>query len=166
MAKALLGPIVQQLRGKQGDVVWCYGKTGAYTRALFTPPNPQTQQQQNWRQALGYAWAQWNSTLSEQQRTAWNAAAIHINPHNLTAQPITLSGQQLYVKRSTQLNAASEYPILTPQPNNPPPDPGPLSAVGLSGTPALILTPTTPTTRRLHRTDLRNKNAVTRQKRI
>lgn len=144
MAKALLGPLVQQLRGKQGNVVFCYGHTGAYTRALITPPNPQTAQQQNWRSYIGNAWTQWGATLTDAQRLAWNKAAANFKPRNKTANAIQVTGQQMYVKQFAQLSAGYELPLTDPAPSQTPPDPGTLTAYADSGANLVTLTPANP----------------------
>ena len=144
MAKALLGPMVTDLRGKQGDVVFCRGLTGPYTRALFTPPNPQTDQQQQWRGWMGSAWESWYGEIEQSDRDAWNAAARAFARTNKVGNKIKVSGQQYMIKFF--MNAASAWnpiPSAPTQPN-PPPDPGQLSAFADSGLGLLTVTPTNP----------------------
>jgi len=81
MAKAELGIILQDLRGKAGNAVFQKGKDGIVVRPRVSGSNPNTPAQQAVRAAFTKAAKQWG-TFTANQVAGWNNYALTVNHSN------------------------------------------------------------------------------------
>lgn len=95
------GSIVTAASGKMGGIVASHNSGGQYFRQFVVPTDPASTQQQQRRVTFGNGSNRWSSTLTEAERNAWNAIAATITAVNALGDPITLSGQQAYVRAYT-----------------------------------------------------------------
>src|ERR1035438_7378754 len=90
--------------GKRGLNVSQGGRYGQISRAFVVPANPRTASQLDVRRAFGSTAARWR-TLTEEQRTAWRAAAKTKNTVPRLGQSGPLTGSQLFTKINCTLAA-------------------------------------------------------------
>lgn len=81
MAKAELGILLQDLRGKAGNVVFQGSRDGLVVRPRVKGTNPDTPAQQAVRENFSHAGALWR-TFTKQQVQAWRNYAAHVTKHN------------------------------------------------------------------------------------
>jgi len=81
MAKAELGILLQDLRGKAGNVVFQGSRDGLVVRPRVKGTNPNTPAQQAVRDNFSHAGANWRS-FTAQQVQAWSNYAKNITKHN------------------------------------------------------------------------------------
>ena len=113
MAKIQFGMMMTDARGKLGGQVFSKNRAGAYIRSKVTPSNPQTLDQQANRALLGSTSRGWSS-LSEANRTAWNAAVVNWPMKTIFGATSIPSGKSLYVMLNKNLAAIGEAGINTP----------------------------------------------------
>lgn len=102
MSKIKWGAIVVDGRGKLGGHVFTKTKSGATMRTKVTPVNPQTAAQASARSRLGgnsQAWA----SLSEEQRSGWNALASETSKTNIFGDQYFPSGKNLFTSVNNNL---------------------------------------------------------------
>lgn len=95
MAKIKFGMMMTDARGKLGGQVFSKNRSGAYVRTKVTPVNPQTSFQQANRQLLGNLSSQWSS-LSTEQRTAWNNTVEQWQKTNVFGDLAKPTGKNLF----------------------------------------------------------------------
>jgi hypothetical protein len=88
--------------GRRGLYVSQGGRNGQISRIWVIPGNPRTAFQMDVRRAFGSVNARWR-TLTEEQRTAWRAAAKAKNSVPRLGQSGPLTGSQLFTKISCTL---------------------------------------------------------------
>lgn len=139
MAKILTTAIVADIRNKLNGSVFSKNRYGSYVRTKVTPVNPRTTQQQNFRNRLATNSQAWRG-LTEEQRQAWNAAAVNFPVTDIFGNIKLLSGNALFVRLNNNLLNIGQPTIATP------PDPAEIPALALtllvakSGTPELKVT--------------------------
>lgn len=95
------GSLIAEASGKMGGVVFARNSGGQYVRNFRVPTNPNTTLQQARRNAFGQASIRWRDVLTPAQRAAWDAIAPTITASNALGDPITLNGQQAYVRAAS-----------------------------------------------------------------
>ena len=98
MAKILTGPIVSEIRGKIGDVVFARNRGGMFSRRQGIRVQPWSTQQQNVRTYFGQMSAAWNASLTQAQRDGWNALASTLKKNDQLGQAAPPSGQNLFAR--------------------------------------------------------------------
>lgn len=96
------GALVVDGSGKLGGHVASKNKSGSALRTKVTPSNPQTSYQANVRSRLtsiSQAWA----SLSDSERSQWNAAAPNFAGSNIFGDKVNPSGFNLYQKLNNNL---------------------------------------------------------------
>ena len=143
MARVTFGPLINDARGKQGTTIFFRNRGGSVSRAWLKPTNHQTTLQQFFRAWTKQAGQLWNQTLTEQQRVAWNAAALNITRTNKLGHQNTEVGIDLMVQRNKLALIAGGTTILNPPVDVVPIGPGLLALAADSVSQTLTLTPTT-----------------------
>jgi hypothetical protein len=69
-----------------------------YARARGLPTNPNTAAQQAVRNAISELATAWSQTLTTAQRDAWLTYAVNVPVTDSLGDPLTLSGQQMYIR--------------------------------------------------------------------
>ncbi|OHB84403.1 MAG: hypothetical protein A2V98_10425 [Planctomycetes bacterium RBG_16_64_12] len=95
-----VSPVYSDAWGKIAGLVYARNRFGMYTRALVTPVNPQSSEQQQVRNALAAMNARWTETLTAAQRAAWEAYALAV-PKVSHGQSLTLTGQNWFIACNT-----------------------------------------------------------------
>jgi len=113
MAKIQFGMMMTDARGKLGGQVFSKNRAGAYIRSKVTPSNPQTLDQQANRALLGSTSRGWSS-LTDDQRTAWNAAVVNWPMKTIFGATAIPSGKSLYVMLNKNLLGIGSSEIATP----------------------------------------------------
>lgn len=98
---ALVSPVIGELSGKLGGMVYSRNQYGQYVRDLVTPANPNTPAQQFWRGSFSNAVARYGSTLTAAQRAAWDVYAESVPGFNRLGVPVRFTGFQMYVGFNT-----------------------------------------------------------------
>ena len=104
--------------GKRGLNVSQNGRYGQISRSLVMPTNPRTPAQMNVRSIFATVTTGWRA-LTEDQRTAWTAAAKNYQSTTRCGQSGVLTGAQLYTKiNAVNLTfgaAEADTPPIKPQ---------------------------------------------------
>jgi|GEM_PF-457018 len=115
MAKAKLGILNKNLRGKVGNVVYGRSTAGPTVRELVTPANPQTSGQVAMRGGLtGFA-RQWQ-TLTAAQRLAWEEYAGTLTHGNDVGNVTKVKGISAFVGVNQDLAIVGGAPVVDPPP--------------------------------------------------
>ena len=107
------GAIVTDGRGKIGGQVASKNRSGAYLRTKVTPVNRQTASQTVIRNRMSGLAQSWRS-LTEAQRTAWNASVSDFAKTNIFGDLVNPTGFNLYCKLNNNLIRIGESEILLP----------------------------------------------------
>jgi hypothetical protein len=147
MARIKFGPMISEIRGAIGGVVFSRNASGAYARKNTAPVNPQTERQMTQRAILATLSEAWRS-LTQSMQEAWTTAAAEFTTTNVFGDSRTYTGLQLFM--SLNLNRRLFNPVASLL--TAPPAPASLVAsstcdiVGgiqdVSGTPTFLLTVT------------------------
>lgn len=113
MAKIKTTAIVADIRGKLNGSVFSKNRGGSFVRTKVTPSNPQTSFQAAVRSVLGGLAQGWRS-LTQAQRSAWNAAVSNYTGTDIFGDIKTPSGINLYTKLNANLAEAGQAYISTP----------------------------------------------------
>jgi hypothetical protein len=113
MAKVLFSALVSDMRNKLNGSVFARNRGGAYLRTKVTPVNPQTAAQVAARSLLTSFAQSWRS-LTEAQRTAWNAVVDQWSTTDVFGSAVNPSGSQLYVRLNINISLAGGTPLTTP----------------------------------------------------
>ena len=106
MASIKLSALVSAARGKVGGNVFSANKAGSFVRTYVKPTNRNTIPQQFVRGVFGALSSAWRS-LSAGQRSQWNTIAVQYPYMNRLGDMATYSGQQLYNKLNSNINAVT-----------------------------------------------------------
>jgi hypothetical protein len=85
------------LSGSAGGTVASRNRHGSYFRNRTIPVNPNTAQQQAVRGVFATLSANWNTVLSDAQRSAWETYAANVATTNRVGQQTFLTGKDWYV---------------------------------------------------------------------
>lgn len=102
MAKIKWSALVSEISGKLNGSVIARGKNYVTIRNRVIPVNPNTNEQSRVRQIFGVISKNW-STLTEEQRQAWNNAVAQWIGTGIFSDALTLSGKSLYQKLNNNL---------------------------------------------------------------
>lgn len=97
--------------GAQGSTVASHNRFGQYLRARTTPTNPATTQQQAVRNAVKNLTAAYQSTLTANQRTAWQTYANNVTTTNRLGDPVNLTALNMYARNNTPRQQAAQTTI-------------------------------------------------------
>ena len=90
--------IVTQVSGSIGGTTYSHNTAGMYRRARSIPVNPNTAAQQAVRNSFTTLALAWSQTLTQTQRDAWDNYASLTPITGKLGDPLTLSGQQMYIR--------------------------------------------------------------------
>lgn len=90
--------IFTQVSGSTGGATFAHNSGGLYMRSRTIPTNPNSPQQQTVRTAMGELSNQWNDTLTQAQRDAWNLYAINVPLTDVLGGTHLTSGIAMYVR--------------------------------------------------------------------
>ena len=121
MARIKFGMMMTDARGKLGGHVFTKARSGATVRTRVTPVNGQTSAQGAVRSRFGSLSQSWSS-LSEEQRIAWNSKASTVGKTNIFGDSYYPSGKNLYVAINTNILNAGGSAINIPPADIAPPD--------------------------------------------
>lgn len=106
-------PLVSEVRGKVGDVIFSRNTYGAYVRDYVIPLNPNTTYQQTARNLMSAAVILWQG-LSEDQRTQWRAYASELIRTNRYNDLSRLSGYNAFIMQAINRSRMSLSPLSVP----------------------------------------------------
>ena len=89
--------ILADASGSLGGLVASHNRGGQYLRARVVPTNPSTGPQVEMRVIFGNLASAWQ-TLTSDQREAWTTYGINVPITDAMGDPLTLTGQQMYVR--------------------------------------------------------------------
>jgi hypothetical protein len=92
--------LITQASGSIGGITFATGIGGMFIRARAIPVNPNTQEQNEVRSALGALTSFWN-TLTTPQRNAWNAYAAQVPLPDTFGDPRLVSGFNHFIRSNT-----------------------------------------------------------------
>lgn len=98
MAKFIPGPLVSEIRNALGSQVFSRNQWGAFTRARTFPHENPTDDRVTAQEAMQAASIAWQTTLTDSQRTAWNAFADAMRVRAKSPIRTTINGVALFVK--------------------------------------------------------------------
>lgn len=110
--------VFDQTSGSAANITASKNRGGQYFRQRTTPANPQTAAQTTVRATLASVSAAWRS-LTEAQRTAWDAAAANFPATNSLGQPIAKTGHQVFVQLNSSLRSVTPAASLIEEPPTP-----------------------------------------------
>jgi len=93
--------IITRGSGSLGGLTLSHNRAGMYLRSRVTPVNPGTGQQVAVRNAFSGLSTAWQQTLTKPQRDAWTTYAINVPVTGKLGNPLTLTGQQMYIRCNT-----------------------------------------------------------------
>lgn len=93
-------PVYSAASGSIAGITYSHNRGGMYTRARAVPTNPNSTLQQAARTALGTANSQW-AALSSSNQALWDAYAEGTSWTDSLGNPITVTGQQAYIRWAT-----------------------------------------------------------------
>lgn len=111
--KAKFGAIVVDGRGKIGGHVASKNRAGAYFRTKVTPVNPQSSAQLNARNRFTNFSQGW-SGLTDEQRSAWNAAVVHFARTDIFGDLKNPTGFNLYQRLNNNLAVIGAAQLESP----------------------------------------------------
>lgn len=107
------GGITAQV-GSAGGVTYSRNRAGAYVKRRAQPVNPSSPSQSAVRQLLPALVKSFNYVLNDSERAAWRTFSATYPTVNRLGNTIYLSGQQAYVKLSSQLLLLGNMTVNTP----------------------------------------------------
>jgi hypothetical protein len=111
--KIKFGSLVTAGSGKIGGHVAAKNRGGAYLRTKATPLNPNTSAQAGARSLLASLSTGW-STLTDDQRLAWNNAVANFATTDIFGDLRNPSGINLYVKLNSNLSNSGQALLTSP----------------------------------------------------
>lgn len=98
MALVKYGGGIIQMSGSIAGNVYARNRYGAYVRARTKPVNPNTPGQQSIRAAIAWLTDHWSTTVSSDQRIAWQLYADSVNMLNRLGEVMRLSGYNHFIR--------------------------------------------------------------------
>lgn len=139
MAKIKFGSFVTDMRGKIGGSIYSKNGSGSYVKNLTVPINPNTSRQQAVRNDLKQLSQLWR-TASDEERKAWNMAALNQPRQDDLGNTYTQSGFNMFVGVNMIGKALGGAVKANPPQPTPPPDLGDIELVYDAVTPAINMT--------------------------
>ena len=93
--------IITRGSGSFGGLTLSHNRSGMYFRSRVTPVNPGTGQQLAVRNAFSTLSTAWQQALTKVQRDAWTTYGINVPVTGKLGDPLTLTGQQMYIRCNT-----------------------------------------------------------------
>lgn len=90
--------LVTQISGSIGGMTGSHNRGGLYFRARSIPVNPNTPAQVTVRAAFSSLVARWNNILTGAEREPWDLYAAAVPLTGPLGDPITVSGQNMYLR--------------------------------------------------------------------
>lgn len=90
--------VYTEVSGSVGGITYGHNRGGLYARSRAIPTDPNTTLQQVVRSALAQLAARWTNTITSAQRDAWELYAYNVTVPDVFGDPISLSGQQHYLR--------------------------------------------------------------------
>lgn len=90
--------VFTQVSGSIGGITYAHNRGGLYTRARSIPVNPNSPGQIAVRGFLSTTVSHWINTLTQAERDAWKLYADNTPLTDRLGDPLTLTGQQMYVR--------------------------------------------------------------------
>ncbi len=98
-----------QASGSIGGTTYSRNRGGMYRRARAIPVNPNSVGQQRVRSIFSSLAAAWKDVLTVGQRDQWTAYAISTPAIDVLGDPITYTGQQMFIRcNSVRMNAGAD----------------------------------------------------------
>lgn len=97
--------------GSAGALVASHNRAGQYLRARTTPTNPGTSQQQAVRNAVKNLSAAYQTTLTANQRTAWQTYANNVTFLNALGDGMNITAINAYSRSNTSRQQASQTTV-------------------------------------------------------
>jgi hypothetical protein len=135
LAKIVFSAVVGDARKKAGGVVFSKVRTGAIVRRKVSPVQPRSQYQRTVRSLFTSLSKYWGASLSDTQRSGWNALAAANPRKDVFGQTKTLTGLQLFQSCNRNLNSLGITTVLE--------DPPAALSAGSPGTLTLVSTAAT-----------------------
>lgn len=110
MARIKFSPIISEVRGKLGNVVFQGGKSGIVLREKVNPRNPRTVKQVISRGRLSGVKTSWQ-ILSSDNRNSWLAFAQFFRKKTKNDQTRTISAYELFLQYNT-IKTQGDFDIL------------------------------------------------------
>lgn len=99
--------IVTQVSGSIGGTTYSHNTAGLYRRARAIPVNPNTAFQQAVRNNFTTLALAWSQVLTQFQRDEWENYAVLTPTTGKLGDPLTLSGQQMYIRCNATILAGA-----------------------------------------------------------
>lgn len=93
--------VLTQASGSIGGITYSHNRGGMYQRARSIPTNPNSTAQQLVRNAMASLVAAWTGILTAPERLAWETYAVNTPVSDTLGDPLTLTGQQMYIRCNT-----------------------------------------------------------------
>lgn len=106
MARIKFSPIISDVKGKIGNIVFQGGKSGTIIRERVLPRNPKTQLQSIKRGLLNEVKSEWQN-LTTDQRNSWLSLSSFMKQKQKNDQTKQLTGYELFVQSNFIRNQAS-----------------------------------------------------------
>lgn len=103
--------IATQVSGSVGGTTFSHNRGGLYMRARSIPVNPASPLQTVVRNAFTTLVNNWTSVLTGAQRNDWSVYATNTPVIDKLGDPITLTGQQMYIRNNTPRIQAAFSPV-------------------------------------------------------
>lgn len=125
--------VITQGSGSIGGTTYSHNRGGMYMRARAIPTNPNSLAQQGVRNSFSTLSQQWGGLLTQLQRDAWTAYAVTTPVTDRLGDPLTLTGQQMFI-RCNSLRFLAGYSAVADGPTTSGlAELGPVSMTGLLG---------------------------------
>ena len=98
MSKIILGPLISEIRGKTGSIVFSKNRSGNYIRRKTSPVQPNSTRQNDIRQRFSSYASYFKTALLPARRSAWSEWASNSPFSNTLGQKIYLSGINAFIR--------------------------------------------------------------------
>lgn len=110
-------PVYSSVSGSIAGLTYAHNRGGLYSRARAVPTNPNSASQQSARNALATLATRWRDTLTTGQRAGWTTYAENTPLTDSLGDPLTLTGQQMYLRCNAprlraSLAVVDAYPVV------------------------------------------------------
>lgn len=114
MAKFIPGPLISEIRGALGNQIFARNQYHAYTRARTEPNNFPSPARVIQKERMTAAATAWSATLTELERTSWNAYALAQTKRKGPINGKAWTGRAAYISQFLNLTNISVTPLTTP----------------------------------------------------
>lgn len=104
------GVLISRASGRLGDSVFSHNRGGPYVRALGNPnPNPATDEQIAIRATMTQLVADWKTTLTKEQRSAWQRLADDFPTEGRSGVVRSIGGFPAYTRATSHHRQANDW---------------------------------------------------------